>query len=78
MFEAVLLQLPGGDRYVPISEIARVEDRHQEQQLFARLNGAAAVRLSVMPQPAARSGDTARPGSPATICANDPDGADSM
>jgi hydrophobe/amphiphile efflux-1 (HAE1) family protein len=55
--EAVLLQLPGGDRYVPVSEIARVEDGHQEQRLFVRLNGAAAVRLSIMPQPAANTVD---------------------
>ncbi|HEX6589525.1 MAG TPA: efflux RND transporter permease subunit [Longimicrobiales bacterium] len=47
---SVLLPVAGGGR-VPLSEVANVTDTHREQRLWARLNGAPAVKLSVRKQP---------------------------
>ena len=41
----------GGGRRVPLSEVATVEDTHQRQRLWARLNGVQAVRMSIRKQP---------------------------
>ncbi len=51
---AVLLTVPGGAR-VPLSEIASVRDTHQEQRLWARLDGVPAVKVSVRKQPNANT-----------------------
>jgi len=50
----VLLTVPGGAR-VPLSEIASVRDTHQEQRLWARLDGVPAVKVSVRKQPNANT-----------------------
>ncbi len=50
----VLLTTSGGGR-VPLSEVANVQDTHQEQRLWARLNGVPAVKLSVRKQPNANT-----------------------
>ncbi len=52
--KAVLLPVAGGGR-VPLSEIASVRDTHQEQRLWARLNGIPAVKISVRKQPNANT-----------------------
>ncbi|HEX5581493.1 MAG TPA: efflux RND transporter permease subunit, partial [Gemmatimonadaceae bacterium] len=46
----VLLPVSAGRR-VPLSEVATVEDTHQEQRLWARLNGVPAVKVSLRKQP---------------------------
>jgi CzcA family heavy metal efflux pump len=51
---SVLLTVPGGAR-VPLSEIASVRDTHQEQRLWARLDGVPAVKVSVRKQPNANT-----------------------
>ncbi|MGH7539946.1 MAG: efflux RND transporter permease subunit, partial [Gemmatimonadota bacterium] len=48
------LALAGG-RHVPLSEVARIEDTHREQRLWARLDGVPAVKLSVRKQPNANT-----------------------
>ncbi len=55
----ILLQTAGGAR-VPLTEVARVEDTHQEQRLWSRLGirdslSIPAVRLSVRKQPEANT-----------------------
>ena len=50
----VLLAVQGG-RFVPLSEIATVEDTHQEQRLWARLDGVPSVKLSIRKQPDANT-----------------------
>jgi CzcA family heavy metal efflux pump len=52
--KSVLLTVQGGAR-VPLSEIASVRDTHQEQRLWARLNGVPAVKASVRKQPNANT-----------------------
>ncbi len=52
--KSVLLTVQGGAR-VPLSEIASVRDTHQEQRLWARLNGLPAVKASVRKQPNANT-----------------------
>ena len=51
---AVLLDV-GGGRRVPLAEVAAVEDTHQEQRLWARLNGVPAVKVSLRKQPDANT-----------------------
>ena len=51
---AVLLEV-GGGRRIPLSEIAQVADTHQEQRLWARLNGVPAVKVSLRKQPDANT-----------------------
>jgi len=51
---AVLLDV-GGGRRVPLSEIAAIADTHQEQRLWARLNGVPAVKVSLRKQPDANT-----------------------
>jgi len=51
---SVLLTVPGRAR-VPLSEIASVRDTHQEQRLWARLDGVPAVKVSVRKQPNANT-----------------------
>jgi hydrophobe/amphiphile efflux-1 (HAE1) family protein len=46
---AVLLEV-GSGRRVPLSEVATVTDTHQEQRLWARLNGVPAVKVSLRKQ----------------------------
>jgi hydrophobe/amphiphile efflux-1 (HAE1) family protein len=46
----ILLTAAGGAR-IPLTEIAVVEDAHQEQRQWARLDGVPSVRLSVRKQP---------------------------
>jgi hydrophobe/amphiphile efflux-1 (HAE1) family protein len=41
----------GGGRQVPLTEVATVEDTHQEQRLWARLNGVPAIKVSIRKQP---------------------------
>ncbi|MGH7483362.1 MAG: efflux RND transporter permease subunit [Longimicrobiales bacterium] len=50
----VLLNIPGGGR-VPLTEVALVQDTHQEQRLWARLDGVPAVKVSVRKQPNANT-----------------------
>ena len=50
----VLLAGPGG-RFIPLSEVATVEDTHQEQRLWARLDGVPSVKLSLRKQPDANT-----------------------
>ena len=54
----VLLDV-GGGRRVPLSEVARVEDTHQEQRLWARLDGVPAVKVSLRKQPDANTVEVA-------------------
>ncbi len=67
----VQLRVRGSDARVPLSAIASVEDTHQEQRLWARLDGLPAVKVSIRKQPdantvavaegvAARLGDLSR------------------
>lgn len=46
----VLLSV-GNGRRVPLTEVATVEDTHQQQRLWARLNGVPAVKVSIRKQP---------------------------
>jgi multidrug efflux pump subunit AcrB len=46
----VLLDV-GGGRLIPLSDVAGVEDTHQEQRLWARLDGVPAIKLSIRKQP---------------------------
>ena len=50
----VLLDVSGGRR-VPLSEVATVTDTHQEQRLWARLDGVPAVKVSIRKQPDANT-----------------------
>jgi CzcA family heavy metal efflux pump len=52
--KAVLLPVAGGGR-VPLTEVASVKDTHQEQRLWARLDGVPAVKVSVRKQPNANT-----------------------
>ena len=45
----------GGGRRIPLTEVAEVKDTHQEQRLWARLNGVPAVKVSVRKQPDANT-----------------------
>ena len=51
----VMLQIPGSNRRIPVSEIADVRDTHQDQRLFVRLDGQPAMRLSVTKLPDANT-----------------------
>jgi hydrophobe/amphiphile efflux-1 (HAE1) family protein len=51
----VLLPVPGTRQRVPLSEVADVADTHQDQRLWARLDGVPAVKLSVRKQPDANT-----------------------
>jgi hydrophobe/amphiphile efflux-1 (HAE1) family protein len=51
----VLLVVPGTRERIPLSEVARVADTHQEQRLWARLDGVPAVKLAVRKQPDANT-----------------------
>ncbi len=57
---AVLLTVPGSQKRIPLSEVGRVEDTHQEQRLWVRLDGVPAVKLSVRKQPDANTLAVAR------------------
>ena len=46
----LLLPVRGGQR-VPLTEVATVQDTHQQQRLWARLNGVPAVKVSIRKQP---------------------------
>jgi multidrug efflux pump subunit AcrB len=50
----VLLDVRGGRR-VPLSEVATVVDTHQDQRLWARLDGVPAIKVSVRKQPDANT-----------------------
>ncbi len=50
----MLINLPGGGK-VPLGEVASVADTHQDQRVWARLNGVPAVRMSVRKQPGANT-----------------------
>ncbi|HEX6693292.1 MAG TPA: efflux RND transporter permease subunit [Longimicrobiales bacterium] len=52
--ENVLLTTPGRGR-VPLTEVATVRDTHQDQRLWARLDGVPAVKLSIRKQPNANT-----------------------
>ncbi len=41
----------GGGRQVPLTDVATVEDTHQEQRLWARLDGEPAIKVSIRKQP---------------------------
>jgi CzcA family heavy metal efflux pump len=51
----VLLSVPGSRERIPLSEIAVITDTHQEQRLWARLDGVPAVKISVRKQPDANT-----------------------
>jgi hydrophobe/amphiphile efflux-1 (HAE1) family protein len=51
----VLLNVPGSSARIPLSEIAEVRDTHEEQRLWARLDGVPAVKVSVRKQPDANT-----------------------
>jgi hydrophobe/amphiphile efflux-1 (HAE1) family protein len=51
---AMLINLPDGGR-IPLGEVASVADTHQDQRIWARLNGVPAVRMSVRKQPGANT-----------------------
>lgn len=51
----VLLEVPGTTHRIPLSEIATIADTHQEQRLWARLDGVPAVRIAVRKQPDANT-----------------------
>lgn len=51
---AVLLDV-GGGRRIPLGDIALIEDSHQEQRLWARLNGVPAIKVSLRKQPDANT-----------------------
>jgi hydrophobe/amphiphile efflux-1 (HAE1) family protein len=51
---AVLLDV-GGGRRVPLTEVANVADTHQDQRLWARLDGEPAVKVSIRKQPDANT-----------------------
>lgn len=41
----------GNGRTIPLTDVATVEDTHQEQRLWARLNGVPAIKVSIRKQP---------------------------
>src|SRR5690606_108412 len=45
----------GGGRRVALSEVATITDTHQEQRLWARLDGIPAVKVSIRKQPDANT-----------------------
>ncbi len=51
----VLLTVPGSSQRIPLSEVAKITDTHEEQRLWARLDGVPAVKLSVSKQPDANT-----------------------
>ncbi|MDQ4079515.1 MAG: efflux RND transporter permease subunit, partial [Gemmatimonadota bacterium] len=55
---AVLLEV-GGGRRVPLSDVAAISDTHQEQRLWARLDGVPAVKVSIRKQPDANTVEVA-------------------
>lgn len=56
----VLLPVPGSRERIPLSEVAEVTDTHEEQRLWARLDGVPAVKVSVRKQPDANTVEVAR------------------
>ncbi|HWP82614.1 MAG TPA: efflux RND transporter permease subunit [Bacteroidota bacterium] len=44
-----------GQQRIRLSDIARVEDSHREQRIFARLNGIPSVKISIQKQPNANT-----------------------
>ncbi|MGH7607160.1 MAG: efflux RND transporter permease subunit, partial [Gemmatimonadales bacterium] len=56
----VLLTVAGTGQRIPLAEVAAVEDTHQEQRLWVRLDGVPAVKLSVRKQPDANTLAVAR------------------
>ncbi len=50
-----LISLPGSDKQIRLSDVAKVADSHREQRLFARVNGEEAVQVSIMKQPDANT-----------------------
>ncbi len=56
----VLLPVSGGTARIPLSEVAEVADTHQEQRMWARLDGVPAVKLAVRKQPDANTVAVAR------------------
>ena len=53
--ENVLLPVAGSSQRIPLTEVASVEDTHEDQRLWARLDGVPAVKLSVRKQPDANT-----------------------
>jgi hydrophobe/amphiphile efflux-1 (HAE1) family protein len=51
----VPLTVPGTPERIPLSEVATVSDTHQDQRLWARLDGVPAVKLAVRKQPNANT-----------------------
>jgi len=45
----------GGEQRIKLRDIARVEDSHQEQRIFARLNDVPSVKVSIQKQPNANT-----------------------
>ena len=54
---AVAIHVRGqsGQQRIKLSDIARVEDSHREQRIFARLNGVPSVKISIQKQPNANT-----------------------
>lgn len=46
-----------GDQRIRLSDIARIEDSHREQRIFARLNDVPSVKVSIQKQPNANTVD---------------------
>ncbi|MCH8501947.1 MAG: efflux RND transporter permease subunit [Aliidiomarina sp.] len=53
----LLLQIPGSDQRIRLSEVAEVRDGFREQRLFSRLNGTPAVQVSLTKLPEANTVD---------------------
>ena len=51
----VPLNLPGTRERIPLSEIAEIADTHQDQRMWARLDGVPAVKIAVRKQPNANT-----------------------
>ncbi|TVR44023.1 MAG: efflux RND transporter permease subunit [Bacteroidia bacterium] len=52
-----IIMLPESDKYVRLSDLAKVTDSHREQRLFARHNALDAVQVTIMKQPDANTVD---------------------
>ncbi len=48
------VHLPDGG-YIPLSDVAEVQDRHSEQRIEVRLNGTVGVKVSIQKQPSANT-----------------------
>jgi hydrophobe/amphiphile efflux-1 (HAE1) family protein len=54
-FARVLINIPGSDQRIRLSEVAEVRDGYREQRVFVRLNGVPATQLTVYKLPGANT-----------------------